>query len=289
MLKILYIILFFLINISLDAQSTEMIVPFYNKGKWGFMNKNKDIIVCPKYEEAYPSTSDRYRVKVKGKYGFIDNGGKLVIKAKYDSAEDFNYGIAKVTRKGNTKYITKEGKRNRVSVGGGCGTHYSCSFPNIREVVEIIEDQGKLGIVHEKMIRNENKKTYYVSDTIQPVFDSIIPIGSQLMYIVKDSLISFAHDGYFLAGADYILDNLNFEFEDVKLFSCDLCCKGVYEIIGVKKNGLWGYMKIDHEPEDFIEPKYLRINSFADGFALVEYEEEKFGYIDSRGNEYFIR
>jgi len=42
-------------------------------------------------------------------------------------------------------------------------------------------------------------------------------------------------------------------------------------------------------PLDHITPKYLNISSLAKGYALVEYDHGKFGYIDSYGNEYFIR
>ena len=277
MLKILYAILIILINVSLYSQSTEMIVPFYNNGKWGFMNKNKDIIVCPKYEEAYPSITDRYRVKIKGKYGYINRVGKLVIKSKYDEAEDFRYGIAEVKRKGKSKTIDEEGKNYKVTFGR-CGNH-SCARPRLSRSLKIIEANNKLGIVHKKI----------TSDTIYPVFDSIGIISSQLLYLVKDSLISFSHEGSYWSGVDYVIDNLNFEYEDIKLFDCNFCSSGKDEIVGVKKSGLWGYKNIHSINKIFVIPKYLEIDSLADGFALVEYEDAKFGYIDDKGNEYFIR
>lgn len=79
--------------VSLGYQ--EVIVPFLNKVKLGFMNSEKEIIVCPKYEEAYPPTYSPKlsRVKIKGKYGFIYMNDKRVIKSKYDLATDFKYGI----------------------------------------------------------------------------------------------------------------------------------------------------------------------------------------------------
>lgn len=277
MKQTLYVILFLLIHSNLYSQSTEMIVPFYNNGKWGFMNKYKDIVVCPKYEEAYPSASDRYRVKKKGKYGFINRSGKLVIKAKYDDAEDFDGRIALVTRKGKAKYITSDGKKNKV-LFGRCGNH-PCLRPKIGKSLEIIESNGKYGILHKRLPR----------DTIPSVFDTIVPISHQLMYLVKDSLISLLHQGSFWSVAEHMMEKLNFEYEDIELYNCNLCSIGLNEVIGIKKNGLWGYRKIYFRNEEYIKPKYLSINSLADGFALVEYKEGKFGYIDYLGNEYFIR
>ena len=281
--RLLYILIFILINTSLRSQNTEMIVPFYNNGKWGFMNKNKDIIVCPKYEEAYPSTSDRYRVKTKGKYGFIDDSGNMVIKAKYDEAEDFEYGIAEVKRRGKTKHIRKDGNINKT-LFGRCGNH-PCVRPRINSSLEIIKQDGKYGIVNKKLESTLRKKI----DTIPAIFDSIVPVTHQLLYLVKDSLASFLHQGSFWSGADRVMQKLNFEFEDIRLFNCNLCSAGFSEVVGIKKNGFWGYRKIYDRDEKHIEPKYLSIHSLAKGFALVEYEKEKFGYIDYLGNEYFIR
>ena len=137
------------------------------------------------------------------------------------------------------------------------------------------------------MVRETNQ-VKYLPDTISPMFDSIVPISHQLMYFVKDSLIAFSHKGSYLAGAEYIMENLKFEYEQVQLFNCSLCNVGKNEFIGVKKEGLWGYMRIYIDPEEHIEPKYLSINTLAERFALVEYEIEKFEYIDINGNEYFI-
>lgn len=283
MMKTFYTVLLIIISVSLFAQNTEMIVPFYNNGKWGFMNKNKDIIVCPQYEEAYPSYSDRYRVKKNGKYGYIDKIGKIVIKAKYDEASDFESGIAQVQRRGKTKYIRKDGKENKTFIGR-CGNH-PCLRARPSKSIEIIKQGNKYGIINNKL----SNAIVVKKDTIIPMFDTIVPVTSQLMYVVKDSLFSFIHQGSFWSGADYVVQKLNFEYEDIKVFNCNLCSTGYNEVIGVKKNGLWGYVKIYDKDEKFIEPKYISINSLANGFSLVEYESEKIGYIDYSGNEYFIR
>ena len=288
MAKILYTAIFILINISLYSQSAEKIVPFYNNGKWGFMNKNKDIIVCPKYEEAYPSTSDRYRVKANGKYGFIDDSGKMVIKAKYDEAEDFRYGLAKVNRKGKVVYIKRNGKRNDQNIAL-CGNHSSCSIPRLNDKILIFEKEGKFGVeVNQSQNENIDDEPFEL-DSIHPVFDTIVPISYRLMYLKKDSLYAFLRVSNYWGGSDEVTKNLKFEFEDIKLYDCDFCNEGLNKFIGIKKNGFWGYKKLYFAPEDYIEPKYLSISSLADGFAKVEYELDKFGYIDYQGNEYFIR
>jgi len=268
--------------------SMDMIVPFYNNGKWGFMDKDKNIIVCPKFEEAYPSTSDRYRIKIKGKYGFIDRSGKLVIKAKYDEADDFRYGIAKVNRKGKTEYIKSNGKRNKQNIAL-CGNHSSCTIPRLFDKIEILEKDRTYGIVVNDLKKGSIENELFMPDTIAPVFDTIVPISYRLMYLKKDSLFAFLRVSNYWGGSEKVFNNIKFEYQDIKLFSCDFCNEGIDKFIGFKKNGLWGYKKLYIVPENFIEPKYHSIESLADGFALVEFEVDKFGYIDQQGNEYFIR
>lgn len=288
MLRIIYTTTFLLLSITIFSQSSEMIVPFFNNGKWGFMNQNKDIKVCPKFEEAYPSVTDRYRVKVKGKYGFIDKAGKMVIKAKYDEAEDFRYGVAKVMRNNKTEYIKRNGKINKHNIAI-CGNHSSCSTSRLKDGIEIIFSDNKYGIVVHNDQSKLIEKDTFVSDTIQPVFDSIVPISYRVMYLEKDSLFGFLRVSDYWGGSEKVTNNLKLEYEDIQLYPCEFCNSGINEFIGVKKDGLWGYKKMYFVPEEYIEPKYLNINSLAKGFALVEYAKGKYGYIDQQRNEYFFR
>lgn len=270
------------------SQSNELIVPFHSNGKWGYMNKKKEIVVFPKYEEAYPSYSNRYRIKLNGKYGYLNSQGELVIRPKFDRANDFKYGLASVFRNEKNYSIKPNGRKNKVGIAV-CETHGSCVTPILNRNVKIIKDNGKFGFIHDKYSKNELKSKNYLPDTLQPIFDSIIPITHQLMYLVKDSLISFSHEGSYFGGVECITRELNFQYEDIKLFDCALCKEGKSKIIGVKKNGLWGYMKIELDIVSHIEFKYLNIKSLSSGFALVEYSNNKFGYIDANGNEYFNR
>lgn len=271
------------------TQSSERIVPFYNNGKWGFMNKNKDIIICPKYEEAYPTSHEPIRVKFKGKYGYINHKGKLIIKAKYEKATDFKRGRARVTRKGKTYTIDKTGSRNdKPFIIIACPTH-DClySYFNSNRVT-ILKENGKVGMIYNRQTK-QGKKTITVRDTILPVFDAIHPITHELMYFIKDTLIAIGNR-YNVDLDDFSNpDVLRFKYEDIQLFDCTHCREGQSNVIGVKQNGLWGYVKTHNKTKEFIKPKYLSITSLESGFALVEYAKNKFGYIDYQGNEYFFR
>lgn len=284
MKNFVFVISFFFITLSGLAQS-EFIIPFENGGKWGYMDRSRVIVICPQYEEAYLPNSGGARIKKNGKYGFIDMTGKLVVKAKCEKASDFVNGRAQVTRKNKKSWIEVKGFRN---VGNGqCGNHL-CFHSVISKDVEIIDLDGKLGMVF-KSFGSDNKKENYINDTIPPLFDEIKPITHQYMFVRKDSLGAITHQGGFLAGAEYVLKNMEFEYQDIKLFACNRCGDGTSPLIGIKQNDLWGYAVIFYKIEDFIVPKYYSISNFQKGLALVEYERGKFGYIDTKGTEYFYR
>ena len=286
--KINISILILFLSVKLIAQ--EKIVPFYNNGKWGLMNSKKEIIVCPKFEEAYPPYgSNLCRVKIKGKYGFLNFEGKYAIKPKYDSANDFEYGISKVTRRGKSFAIRPNGKKHEGIIGI-CGTH-PCMIPSLRKSVNIYEVDSKIGFTHKRINKIHSSTNETKVDSIPAVFDEIVPVTHQLMYLVKDSMIAFLHEGSIMMDSKYVMENLSFVYEDLELFSCYMCKEGYLELIGFKRNGFWGFgnYNIGNELTEKIEAKYLQIESLAKGYAIVEYEMGKFGYIDYQGNEYFIR
>lgn len=273
---------------DLAAQSQEIIVPFVEDGKWGFMNVHKEVVVAPFYDEAFPPQNGLARVRTGDKYGFVNMAGELAIKPRYSAAEDFNRGLAKVERRGDSYYIKTDGKKNKHTIGF-CGNHSCLAFPEISDKIEILEVDGKLGIVHDRSFRDDAGRLQHLPDTIAPRFDAIVPISHQLMYFMEGDSTSFADQGYFRGGADYILSKLDFRYEGIQLFPCRWCRRGHDNYIGFQENGLWGYKRVYHYPTDHIPAQYFSISSLANGFALVEFAPGQFGYIDEKGNEYFLR
>ena len=162
---LLFITLFNAVN--LDAQSRKVIVPFQENDKWGFMNEDKEVVVSPIYDLAYPPHNGVARIKLGDRYGFVNMSGELIGRVKYTSATDFQRGVAKVEHRGKSYFIKTDGKRNKTQ-GAYCGHHVNCVRPNIHESVEIISDGGKLGIVFERAYRDELGRLQYEPDTIPP-------------------------------------------------------------------------------------------------------------------------
>ena len=273
-----------------------MLIPFESHGLWGYMNSEKQIIVEPQYDLAYPTYDLMGRVRINGKYGYIDNNGSIVIKPKYQSAEDFKYGRAKVSKDGQVLYINKSGKKykNKTGfIGGGCGYGMGmyCFSPNLDSSVVYRDSLGKYGIACRRRIGRKDGLTVFAPDTIKPIFDTIVAITHQLMYAKIDNKIAFTHTGYYTAGADRVLERMIFKYDDIKYYQCPQSSVKYHQIIGVEEGGLWGYMHVHNglQGEFVTDLKYHSISSLVSGYALVEYKPNKWGYISNTGEEFFIR
>lgn len=80
----------------------------YRKGdKWGYIDKQGEIVIPIQYDDAGFFSEGLARVRVNGKYGFIDTKGNMVIPAVYDEAYGFSEGLAQVKINGKWRYIDK--------------------------------------------------------------------------------------------------------------------------------------------------------------------------------------
>jgi hypothetical protein len=86
-------------------------------GKYGFINKNGDVVVNYKYDETGYFNEGMSRVGLivnnrihADKFGFIDKTGKEVIPLIYDKVGSFSEGFAKVLYNGKWGYINKKGQ-----------------------------------------------------------------------------------------------------------------------------------------------------------------------------------
>lgn len=61
-------------------------------------------------------------------YGFIDGNDKVVVPCIYDLAEDFKDGFARVTLKGKSFYITKQGKKVPANKIGSLGIPHALRY-----------------------------------------------------------------------------------------------------------------------------------------------------------------
>lgn len=74
-------------------------------GKWGFVNKDGNIVINPTFDYVYNFSEGIAAVKVGDKYGFIDTIGVLIVPCEYDEVESsFEDGEGKLV-KGDKVYV----------------------------------------------------------------------------------------------------------------------------------------------------------------------------------------
>ncbi|MDL2239787.1 WG repeat-containing protein [Bacteroidales bacterium OttesenSCG-928-K03] len=82
---------------------------YKNKGKYGFINKQNELIVPMIYDEAHDFSYGFARVKQDKKWGMIDTTGNLIIPIIYDNIWDFHFELAKVQIGKKYGFVDKNG------------------------------------------------------------------------------------------------------------------------------------------------------------------------------------
>lgn len=81
----------------------------YN-GKWGFYDRNKNIVIKPIYDEVKVFGEGLAGVKIKNKWGFIDRNGSMVVKPTYNYVGDFNENLCDVNLNNKHGFINSKGE-----------------------------------------------------------------------------------------------------------------------------------------------------------------------------------
>jgi len=93
----------------INTEFSEGVAGFKHKDKWGFVNKQGDVVIEPRFEHAWKFQEGMARIYQKGSVGFINKDGIVVIKPQYKRAYDFSEGLAMVEKDGVNGFIDKEG------------------------------------------------------------------------------------------------------------------------------------------------------------------------------------
>ncbi len=78
--------------------------------KWGYINKDGDLVIAPQFHGAWNFHEGLAVVKVEWARGYIDPNGQFVIEPKYQYAGPFRDGKARVMLDDVWEYIDHEGK-----------------------------------------------------------------------------------------------------------------------------------------------------------------------------------
>ncbi len=73
-----------------DKNTTQNLAAVNVDGKWGFINKNGEMVIQPEFESAHSFSNSFAAVQIDGKWGFINEEGKVVINCDFEDVKDFN-------------------------------------------------------------------------------------------------------------------------------------------------------------------------------------------------------
>ncbi len=312
MKKALLLILTSFCLYTASAQDFEL-VPYRLKDKWGFSDASQKIQIKPKFEDVIPFNYGYAAYKEKGKWGFINLEGEKIVSAKFDSisryfqkfivgyendAAIYETGI-QVYEKGKLQFINTQGLRFNsmpeiIEVVG---------FESDSEFIEVIEEGQLVGFIN-TMYETKSQVAYYDYtiteigiiakrklkgleyhvvlnlNTLQPIitgeYTSIKPTKNDSGFYITNKKGKM---GYFDTKGEPLLD---FKYNEI----IKLTYSG-FEFMVRPGQQLFGYIDLSKTPSKIIQPKYLHIGKFINGYAKVKTKNGQYGYIDYDKNEFF--
>lgn len=267
-MRIICFLIFLLFGLTgFYSQELPDLIPFRSGKKWGYCDREKKIVIEPKYDEVRLFAGDKAAVRSGIYWGYINKSGNVVIPIVFYAATDFygdNFEQAKITE---LVKVTPKGGGTKRDNYKECGTLDASlknmdltfeyrdmlvkSSPCVMEYVYIINGDGK------KMERLDYEINF--ADGKKP-YSTILKGKKEIGQKPYQPLTLPTNKGFevFLPAGE--------------------------NMVSVKQNGKWGYA--DTSGKIIVELKYSYTGNFSEGIAITQ-SGEKFVAIDKNGNELF--
>lgn len=259
------------LNLEIDTalSFSEGLAPASKDGKWGYINKQGEVVIDFQYDGAMPFSEGRALVLKDDYMGFIDKKGNEVIPCEYDNIgqEGFQNGVARVyNQDGEWGLIDKNG--NTV-----------VEFGKYYRIGTISED----GIIAVEGELNDDwtSETGYINtkgEEIVPLSLDNLGLGYPSEGLAIKSTITYEdtssdyYYGYVNSKQEVVIEQ---KYKSAGNFSEGLAC--------VSEDGEnYGY--INKKGELVIDYQFKLGSNFQEGYAVVVNDEDKFGVIDKNGN-----
>ena len=125
-----------------DSDFNEGFIRVMKEHKWGFVDKNGQIVIEPQYVNAGDFSEGLARVKRDENWFYVDEKGQLICSGNFEEAQDFQDGLARVKINGLWGLIDKNNKIITMPQFEGIGP--------FREGLALILKNGKVGYVNTK-------------------------------------------------------------------------------------------------------------------------------------------
>ena len=284
-------------------------------GKFGYKNKDGQVIIPAKYDRVYGFIDGLCIVSLDKKYGFIDETGKEITPIKYEGTENFREERARVQLDKKWGFIDKTGKEIVSPVYQGADFfNEGLARVKLEDKWGFIDRSGKViipltyqaaGNFNEGLARfiTDNKYGYMdktgkqVIPNIYQNADSISESAARVMLNNRWGFIDktgkqivenkYEDAGNFKKGVAWVQLNNKFgyinktgiEITPIKYDQLYFFVDDVTRVVQNKKYGL-----INIKGQELVEPKYDSIGVFYTGFAMAKLNN-KWGYLNFSGKE----
>jgi len=265
------------------AVSDIPMFPIGKDGSWGYASEGGDLQIDYLFDEAKLFNQSRAAVKVDGKYGFINRNGEFLIKPKYDSIISIRSNHSLVQKRKKQYWIDLNGKKvkGNICISGGayCGLPKTCSNPQ-----EFFYQQDDKFILNQDQVEIQQRFDPTANFTSKDfTFDELKKFSSKSIIVKKGN-----HFGIFIHYNGVGLHERWYDeiFPDFSS-SWTPPLEGIYESHAaiVKEDDKWGL--ISNLGPSILEPQYLSIKPGYGSFYLVEYKPNHWGYISTSKKKYF--
>lgn len=224
-------------------------------GKYGYIDKDKNLIIKPGFDIANLFHKGKAWVKVEGKYGIIDKKGAFFVEPQFEDILNYDYPLYEFT------IVQKDSK-------WGCMDNTTGNL-----VIDPIYDEiyPILNLDDAFIVKKNNKKGYINLQNeinIEPIYREIKPYPDENILVVS-------------LKSKYGMLNLRGEAIVEPKYSYIGPVSFYDELIMVSKDNKIGF--IDRNGNIIIEPRFEDAYSFREGLAPVKVND-KWGYIDRNGN-----
>lgn len=226
--------------------SIQLLIPYRQKGRWGFVNTQRELVVTCIYDDAGTFSEGLAPVRLGNKFGYVNQQGAIQIPCLYDEAREFSEGLALVRLPDGYCYIDSAGQ--------------SLSDHRFEEAGAF---QNGLAVVKQGNLWGFLNTTGQLAIPCQ--FMSAWPFSNGLARIRQETGYQFIdRSGQVLIAGPFTY-TLNFS-------------EG---LAAVELAGQFGF--IDQNGQFVISPIYDEVGIFAEGLASVR-KNGQVGFINKQGN-----
>jgi hypothetical protein len=273
--SILFVFVFFSVNIFAQSSQSEKLNLMYENGKYGYYNEKGKVVIKPQFTLARKFSEGLAAVNTNGldnEWGFIDTTGKMKISAQFHEVKDFSEGFA------------------AVAIYDKKGLYYPRTNSTLLSLWGYIDKEGNFVIspqyFHAFSFVNGAARFWTGPWASQDKYGIIDKTGKEIVEAKFDNISDDFYQGLapFRIGKKwgFVDTNGNIVIE-AKFDSAQRFSEGVAAVaIRNKYNILiWGF--IDKDGKIVIEPNFSSTGNFSEGLAKFGNFEGKYGFIDKTG------